>query len=94
MDVTVTDEAVELVNRRGGRLYVWMERPPSCCGFAYLGTATQPPAGRDFRPVDADGLALYVDTAMRRLPDELNVGARGWRRRKPAAFWDGCAWVP
>jgi hypothetical protein len=93
VDVIATEEAVELVRERGGHLYVWIERPRCCRSVTYLGTATEPPRGRRFRSVEADGFVLCIDARMTRLPDELHVDVRGWRRRKPAAYWDGCAWV-
>lgn len=93
VDVIATEEATELIRERGGRLYVWIQRPRCCGSVAYLGTATEPKRGREFRSVEVDGFVLAIDARMSRLPDELHVDVRGWRRRRPVAFWDGCAWV-
>ncbi len=88
VDVIATEEATELIRERGGRLYVWIQRPRCCGSVAYLGTATEPARGREFRSVDVDGFVLAIDARMSRLPDELHVDVRGWRRRRPVAFWD------
>jgi hypothetical protein len=94
MKLVAPDSAVDFIQERGGRLYVWTKRN-RCCGgaFSTLGAATEAPAKTEFRRVDESaGFELYVPTALARLPDELHVEARRFPRRIEA-YWNGCAWI-
>jgi hypothetical protein len=93
MRVIASPEAVELIQERGGRLYVWATTE-RCCrgGHARLETATEAGVGRAFRPVRADGFDLYLAPVGRTL-DELHLEVRGRRKKRVEAYPDGCAWL-
>lgn len=94
MRLVVPESAVDFIQERGGRLYVWQKRT-RCCGggFSTLRAATEAPAKTEFRRVDEGAkFELYVATTLGRLPDELHVEARRFPRRIEA-YWDGCAWI-
>ena len=94
MKLVAPDSAVDFIQERGGRLYVWTKRN-RCCGgaFSTLGAATEAPAKTEFRRVDESaGFELYVPAALGRLPEELHVEARRFPRRIEA-YWNGCAWI-
>jgi hypothetical protein len=95
--VTTSAEAQELVQERGGRLYVW-GKTTRCChdSITFLETASEP-GGRRFRRVEAaglerQGLELYLEDRLAE-PDELVVEVVGRRRRQVRAYWNGCAYV-
>jgi len=93
MRVLVSDPAVDLIGERGGRLYVWLKRGRCCGGVTRLVSASVPPAGREFRRVDAnERFELYVPARLEPLPDELHVELRRFPRRLES-YWNGCAWV-
>jgi hypothetical protein len=92
MRVRASAEAVQLVQDRGGKLYVW-PRKTRCCGGSVIFLETSSEAGeRPFRRVPADGIELYLDERMRE-PDELELDVGGLRRKHVHAYWDGCAYV-
>ena len=95
MKVVVADpEVAELVRERGGRLYVWATTRRCCSGgMTYLSTSTEPPRDHAFRPIHTEGFEIWFDIGHREAPDELVLDARGWRRRRVDAFWNGCALV-
>jgi hypothetical protein len=82
----------EVVRAQGGRLFVWPSNG-RCCGrgLARLETASSPKAGIEFDRVPVEGFELHV-ARMGRVPDELQLDVHG-RRRRVAAYWDGCAWI-
>jgi hypothetical protein len=94
MQVLVSEPARELIERRGGRLYVWVRKGRRCCGgLRTLSTGAEPLAGVDFRRVDeARGFELFVPEHLSPLPDELHLDVRG-RGRSVDAYWNGCAWI-
>jgi len=93
MRVVVSESAGELIQARGGRLYVWLKRAQCCRGVTTLTTASEPPAEKTFRRVESrESFELYVPTGLVRLPDELHLDV-GRRRRRVEAYWDGCVWV-
>jgi len=94
MLLTVSDQAADFIESRGGRLYVWIRKSRCCGGFSHtLGAATEPPAELGFRREEgcAD-FALFVPESLSRMPDELHVELHRFPRRV-AAYWNGCAWV-
>jgi len=93
MRVVVSESAGELIQARGGRLYVWLKRAQCCRSVTTLATASEPPVERTFRRVESGGpFELYLPTGLVRLPDELHLDV-GRRRRRVEAYWDGCVWV-
>ena len=93
MELVVSPAASEFVHTSGGRLYVWTKKSRCCGGGISLETATEPPAGREFRSVANSGrIEVFVPIGLRRLPDELHVDVQRWPRRVQA-YWDGCVYV-
>jgi hypothetical protein len=91
--VLVSDPAVDLIDERGGRLYVWLKRGRCCGAITTLSSASVPPKGKEFRRVAADDrIELYLPAGLARLPDELQIEVRRFPRRLEA-YWNGCAWV-
>jgi hypothetical protein len=95
MRTDVSTEAGEFVRGRGGRLWVWAAHPAMCCAGtpAYMHAATEPPPGLSgFRAVPSAeaGLQIWFRAAAGRFPDVLEIGMRGRRRPRIAAYWDGC----
>lgn len=92
MRVRASPEAVQLVQDRGGKLYVWAKKT-HCCGGSVISLETSSEAGeRPFRRVPADGIELYLDERLRE-PSELELDVGGLRRKHVHAYWDGCAFV-
>lgn len=95
MNVVMTPEAEELVRSRGGHMFVWIDSMRCCGGATYLATSSEPPEGREFRRIEGpEAFELYLDHGGRRPPDELHLDARGWRRKRIEAYWNGCVFVP
>src|SRR6266571_9329925 len=98
MDASVrlvaTEEALEFVRMRGGRIYVWTKQH-GCChsGLTLVEASTEPPGDRGFRPVAREGIEVYVPEALHELPSELHLAVRRFPRRKVEAYWNGCASV-
>jgi hypothetical protein len=103
--VQVSSEAADFVSACGGRLWVWAERPPMCCGGspAWMRAATSAPGGKTgFALVPDDAIDLPSTGALEpRLqlffratggmsPDVLEIAMQGKRHPKVAAYWDGC----
>jgi hypothetical protein len=91
--VEASQEAVEFVRARGGRLWVRAARPRMCCVGtpAYMHAATEaPPDLTGYRAVYFRGLELWFRAPAGMLPDALEIGLRGRRRPRIEAYWDGC----
>jgi hypothetical protein len=93
MKVVVSDEATELIQARGGRLYVWVKKG-RCCGAARtLTTSSEAPARQEFRRIEAgERFELFIPAHLDPLPDELQLDTRRYPRRVEA-YWNGCVWV-
>ena len=90
--VVASEAAVELIEERGGRLYVWPKKANCCGGRTTLATSPSPPP-RPFRQVAAtDRFELLFPAGLTRMPDELHLEVRRHPRRVEA-YWNGCAWV-
>ena len=87
--VNVTAEAREYIDAHGGALYVNTRRV-RCCGggLTVLDAVTTPPD--DVTEYQPAGAGIWYRPSAAGEPRELVVELRGMRRR-PAAFWDGCA---
>ena len=95
VQVRISSDATELVQRRGGRLWVWAAYGKLCCAGspAWMHAATEPPPDvSGFRPVAGgdDGVQVWFRGVGGQWPDVLEIGLRGRRRPKVAAYWDGC----
>jgi hypothetical protein len=93
MRVVVSAQAAELIEERGRRVFVWLQKGRCCGGVTMLGTSNAPPRRKKFVRVEADEeFDLYFDARIPRLPDELHLDLRRFPRRVEA-YWNGCAWV-
>jgi hypothetical protein len=93
MRLVVSDPAADLIEKRGGHLYVWPKKGRCCGAVTTLATSTELPGSRDFRRVAATKqFELFLPARLARLPDELQLEVRRFPRRVEA-YWDGCAWV-
>ena len=90
--VNASPKAVQLVQDRGGKLYVWAKKMRCCGGSLIVLETSSEPGQRPFRRVQADGIELYLDERLRE-PDELELDVGGLRRKQVHAYWDGCAYV-
>ncbi|HLX21614.1 MAG TPA: hypothetical protein VKR23_15825 [Gaiellaceae bacterium] len=92
MRVVASDAAVDLIDERGGRLYVWPKTSRCCRPGTFLVTSEVAKSGTSFRQVDSEQFELYVPERLSPLPDELHVEVRRFPRRVEA-YWNGCAWI-
>jgi hypothetical protein len=93
VEVAVSSDAADFVQQRGGRLWVWAAYGRVCCAGSppWMHASTEPPPGLSgFSPVPADGVQVWFRGVGGRWPDVLEIGLRGRRRPKVAAYWDGC----
>jgi hypothetical protein len=91
--LVVSDPASELIAEQGGQLFVSVTRNRSCVGATRLETATSPPAGKEFRRIEAYAeFELFLPRAPTRLPNELHIELPRFPRRVQG-YWDGCTWV-
>ncbi len=88
-----SDEVRDYVQSRGGVLYVNAHRRQCCSGaLTVLDTSTRAPADvTDYRSFDSEGFAVRFCTGGGEGPDELVIEMRGIGRKRPAAYWNGCA---
>ena len=93
MRLVVSESATDLIQERGGRLYVWVKRGRCCGAVTRLATSSEAPARIEFRRVpDSERFALFIQLRLARLPDELQIDVKRFPRRVEA-YWNGCAWV-
>ena len=92
--VLSTPSVGDAIREQGGNIYVWADTH-RCCGggVTFLRTAALPAQGHEFRRVEADGFELFFDPGGRPLPDELHLDLKGFRRKRVAAYWNGCAFA-
>ena len=93
MRLVVSQPAVDLIQERGGRLYVWLKRSGCCGAITRLTTSSEPSARVEFRRVPvSERFELFVPAGLGRLPEELHIELQRFPRRVEA-YWNGCAWV-
>jgi len=93
VEVAISSDAADFVQQRGGQLWAWAAYGQLCCAGspAWMHAATEPPPGLSgFSPVQADGVQVWFRGVGGQVPDVLEIGLRGRRRPKVAAYWDGC----
>lgn len=93
--VEATPEAVAYIREHGGRLNVRPDRSHYCGGVTtVLIASTEPPADlRGYRVLRGDGVAVLLHLGFRDLPERLVIKMQGIIRRRPGAYWNGCAFV-
>ncbi len=91
MRLVIEPRARELVQERGGAVYVWARGTRCCRGRTFfLECSTEPPE-RELELVHAaDGFQVLTTRALR-LPDELHLEVD--RRGRLRAYWNGQAWI-
>ncbi len=93
MRIVISNQAADLIEERGGRVYVWPRTRRCCGGATTLLTSNERPPGREFVPVETgEEFELHLDALLPRLPDELHLDLGRFPRRVEA-YWNGCAWV-
>jgi hypothetical protein len=95
-DVVVSTEAKEYVSTRGGVLFVRSSHPRCCGGGLTLveSTTVAPSDASDFLFVGSDGIEVKYRCGAVDRPHEIVIELRGMVRRRPVAYWDGCAFTP
>jgi hypothetical protein len=95
VDIVVSDEARSHIAAAGGTLYV-RSRSHRCCSgpITMLEATTETPADlAPYRPCAAGTLTvMFASTGTG--PAELTVELRGRKKKRPVAYWDGCAFRP
>jgi hypothetical protein len=94
--VVVSAQAQEFVRSRGGILFV-RSKHRRCCGGALtlLDSTTVPPGdASDFVAVGSEEIDVRFRGGATERPRELVIELRGTVRRRPVAYWDGCAFKP
>lgn len=88
------EDVVAAVEQAGGRLFVWVD-PRHCCGGAmtFLETGMAPARDRQFQRYEAPGFELWFDPGILGPPSELHLEMKGRRKKRVAAYWDGCAFA-
>ncbi len=93
MKVVVSEGAAQLIEERGGQLYVWVKKGRCCGAVRTLATSIEAPPRQEFRRIEADDrIELMIPAHLDPLPDELQLEVRRFPRRIEA-YWNGCAWV-
>jgi hypothetical protein len=95
VQVVASDALRSFVGDRGGVLYVRTRTGRCCSGpLTVLDATTETPDDLvPYRRVEADGLVVLLRSGGRPDPDELVLTLEGRRRRRPCAYWNGCALV-
>ena len=93
MMVTAEAAVCDYVVAHGGTLWVRPTRHRCCHGpLTLLHASTDRPGdAASYETVDADLPITVRFKAAHGCPDELVLELRGLARKRPAAFWDGCA---
>lgn len=94
MLVTASAELVSFVRDAGGTVWVRC-RPQHCCGgVVFLEATVRPPASSaGYEPFIVEDILVVARLPIRLRPDELHLSMEGRRRPRPAASWDGCAYI-
>jgi hypothetical protein len=91
--VVASEDVRSYVEENGGVLYVSARRHQCCSGALVLLDATTcpPPDLAAYRPVETGDFPVRYRKSGRTEPDELVIELRGLRRKRPVAYWNGCA---
>lgn len=93
MKLVASDEVRSYVESHGGVLYVRVLRHKCCSGaLTTLDTSTKaPPDPTAYRAFDSGDFPVFLRSGSIDEPEELVVEMKGIRRRRPVAYWNGCA---
>jgi hypothetical protein len=90
--VVSSPELRAYVQAHGGTIYVAPRRALCCSGTILLEATTEAPTDLHlYTEFAGDGIKVFFRCSGRR-PAELVLGLHG-RRRRPADYWEGCAFV-
>lgn len=94
MKVLASPDALSYVRERGGTLFVWVDCL-SCQGTVnFLQVSTESPGPeRRFRRMAGGDFDIFIDPAGLKLPEELQLELRGWRRKHLRAAWNGATFA-
>lgn len=93
MEVTVGAAACDYIAARGGAIWVRSTRRRCCTGSTtMLRTSTSKPKDSSrFSRLESSLPITVFFLAAAGQPQQLEIELRGAVRRRPVAFWDGCA---
>ena len=95
--MVASPEAVEFVRQHGGLLFVWADHAQCCTGtLTYLEASVDSPGPQhDFLRLSGEGsgFQLMFDPHGHRMPDEVHLDVKGWRRKRVRAYWNGCTYA-
>jgi len=95
VQIVATDEARAHIAAAGGVLYV-RSRSHRCCSgpITMLEATTEAPSDLDRYRACPAGTLTVMFASFGRGPDELAIELRGRKKKRPVAYWDGCAFRP
>ena len=93
MRIVAAEDVRAYVAAHGGVLYVNAHRRKCCSGpITVLDSSTREPIdASEYRAIDSAGFALSVRFGGADDPDELVIEMKGLGRKRPVAYWNGCA---
>lgn len=93
MKLVASDEVRSYVEAHGGVLYVRALRHKCCSGaLTTLDTSTRAPTdASDYRAFHSGDFPVLLRAGGLDEPEELIVEMKGLRRKRPVAYWNGCA---
>ena len=87
----VEPKARELIDERGGAVYVWPKGTRCCRGSTFVLECSTDRPDRELELVHAaDGFRVFATPGLR-TPEELHFAVD--RRGRLGAFWNGQAWI-
>lgn len=94
MRVVASATARGYVRDHGGCLYVSTRRARCCADVVtYLDATTKAPRSLDgYESLGLDDINVMFRSGSR-LPQEIVIELKGWPRKHPRAFWNGCAYA-
>jgi hypothetical protein len=94
VQVTATPELLNHVAGHGGSLFVRSQRRRLSRGVSHLRVTTREPRSlAGYEVFVVEGALVLTHFPARTRPGELHLSMEGRRRTRPAATWDGCAFV-
>lgn len=95
MQIVATDQARAHIAAAGGVLYVRSGSHRCCSGaITMLEATTEAPSDLAFYRACPAGTLTVMFASPGRGPDELTIELRGRKKKRPVAYWDGCAFGP
>jgi len=94
MQVTISKAAEEYVQAHGGTVFVRPHAHRCCTGTLTLldTTTSSPEDAAAYRSFGSGSVAVRYRAGTGEPPRHLTIELRGVIRRRPVAYWDGCAY--